>query len=208
MFGAQVLVQIQPAEPFKTTNNMGTRNLTLAKIDGEFKIAQYGQWDGYPSGNGEVVLEFLKTWNRPNFEDKLRHLSFCTDDELKTIGENENWSQTHPWLSRDCGAKILQTVHDSKEDLKLKNTLSFAGDSLFCEWAYLLDLDENKLEVYKGLNEAPLTAEDRFFHVEGLEKSDKYHPIKKVAEWPLSDPPSLEEMCAKCDPPEPETEDE
>lgn len=31
---------------------MGTRNLTCVVLDGEFKVAQYGQWDGYPEGSG------------------------------------------------------------------------------------------------------------------------------------------------------------
>lgn len=40
---------------------MGTRNLTMV-IDrkGEIKVAQYGQWDGYPSGQGATILEFAK----------------------------------------------------------------------------------------------------------------------------------------------------
>jgi hypothetical protein len=38
---------------------MGTRNLTMVISKGEYKIAQYGQWDGYPSGQGSVVLNFL-----------------------------------------------------------------------------------------------------------------------------------------------------
>lgn len=31
---------------------MGTRNLTAVYLDGEYKIAQYGQWDGYPKDKG------------------------------------------------------------------------------------------------------------------------------------------------------------
>jgi len=27
---------------------MGTRNLTCVMKDGQYKVAQYGQWDGYP----------------------------------------------------------------------------------------------------------------------------------------------------------------
>ena len=29
---------------------MGTRHLIAVQLDGEYKIAQYGQWDGYPEG--------------------------------------------------------------------------------------------------------------------------------------------------------------
>ena len=40
---------------------MGTRNLTMViNQEGETKVAQYGQWDGYPSGVGASVLSFLK----------------------------------------------------------------------------------------------------------------------------------------------------
>ena len=46
---------------------MGTRNLTLViNQEGEKKVAQYGQWDGYPSGVGAGVLRFLK--NKEVFE--------------------------------------------------------------------------------------------------------------------------------------------
>lgn len=39
---------------------MGTRNLTAVYLDGQYKVAQYGQWDGYPEGQGITVLTFLR----------------------------------------------------------------------------------------------------------------------------------------------------
>ena len=40
---------------------MGTRNLTLVKDkEGKTKVAQYGQWDGYPEGQGSTILNFIK----------------------------------------------------------------------------------------------------------------------------------------------------
>ena len=39
---------------------MGTRHLICAISDDEYRIAQYGQWDGYPEGQGAAILEFLK----------------------------------------------------------------------------------------------------------------------------------------------------
>ena len=38
---------------------MTTRSLTAVKVDGEYKIAQYGHYDGYPLGQGIYVLKFL-----------------------------------------------------------------------------------------------------------------------------------------------------
>ena len=38
---------------------MGTRHMIGVVSDGKYRVAQYGQWDGYPSGQGVGILEFL-----------------------------------------------------------------------------------------------------------------------------------------------------
>ena len=40
---------------------MGTRNVTIIKFNGEEKVRQYGQWDGYPTSALVSIVEFLKT---------------------------------------------------------------------------------------------------------------------------------------------------
>lgn len=37
---------------------MGTRNLTCVVLDGKYVVSSYGQWDGYPSGQGKQFLIF------------------------------------------------------------------------------------------------------------------------------------------------------
>lgn len=39
---------------------MGTRNVTIIKLNGEEKVRQYGQWDGYPTSALANIVEFLK----------------------------------------------------------------------------------------------------------------------------------------------------
>jgi hypothetical protein len=61
----------------------------------------------------------------------------------------------YPSLSRDTSAKILDIIADAKDNKpifirKVKDALGFAMDFLFCEWMYVIDLDANKQEVYKG----------------------------------------------------------
>ena len=50
---------------------MGTRHLICAHKDGKYPIAQYGQWDGYPEGQGVDVLSFLHSPLVPALEKNL-----------------------------------------------------------------------------------------------------------------------------------------
>ena len=50
---------------------MGTRNLTMVIHEKKPVIAQYGQWDGYPAGQGTTVLEFLKNYDIEKSDVKM-----------------------------------------------------------------------------------------------------------------------------------------
>ena len=43
---------------------MGTRNLTkVIDKEGNIRVAQYGQFDGYPSGQGANIVGFINEYN-------------------------------------------------------------------------------------------------------------------------------------------------
>lgn len=148
---------------------MGTRNLTAVVIDGDFKIAQYGQWDGYPEGQGATVLHFLQTADLGKFREAVRSLHWITPEEeaarvqgWKDAGADESgWVSQgvaqkfmadypkYSHLSRDVGAAILERVYDGDITFVV-DSRGFGNDDLFCEWAYVVDLDNNVLEVYEG----------------------------------------------------------
>ena len=62
---------------------MGTRGLTSVKVNGETKIAQYGQWDHYPSGQGIVALNFLRNFNEEHFRTQLSKCRFIDENKEK-----------------------------------------------------------------------------------------------------------------------------
>ncbi len=205
---------------------MGTRNSTLIKVNGEYKVAQYGQWDGMPSGRGKSILKLLRTAdleklkNRvtglvkgeaneksKEWKDVLKADEFDYTDEARKISYEEKFARKlkNPGFRfhRDCGGDgIIRMLLD--DTLKFKDValgVNFVADSLFCEWAYVIDLDANTLEVFSGFNMTPLTDDDRF-HV--LQENGKleYYPCRLVISLPLDNLPTDDEFVALAEPEE------
>jgi hypothetical protein len=134
---------------------MGTRHLIEVVNNNEIKVAQYGQWDGYPDGQGVDILSFLsKLDNLDTFKKQLDKVRFLTTEEINLINDKLSKREINmpPELSRDTSAKLLPMIMEIEDDkeLLLHNKHDFGYDSLFCEWAYVIDLDKNVLEVYRG----------------------------------------------------------
>lgn len=137
---------------------MGTRGLTAVYVDGNYKIAQYGQWDHYPGGQGVVALAFLREMDEAHFREALSRCKFVSAGEANALFNGPKGR----YFTRDHGAKILDLVDKSQGEVLLYNQINFAGDSLLCEYAYVVDLDKRTFEVYKGSNRSPLDPSERF----------------------------------------------
>ena len=185
---------------------MGTRHLIAICIDGKYPIAQYGQWDGYPEGQGVNVLQSLKGKSLAKLkagaslavaytEDNLRQvyidLGIDPDSQWITMEDSHKVNKAHPQLNRSMGAKIIAFVRNQSQPYPVLNDLDFAQDSLFCEWAYVIDFDTNTFEVFKGFNHTPLTEGERFYKAD-KNVNDEYHAVKLVATFALLKIPSKE----------------
>lgn len=202
---------------------MGTRHMIAVVSGGEYRVAQYGQWDGYPSGQGSSILDFLRKGNVAGLKSNVLKCSFITDEDYKEMWKefgvdvdkqkfvdgdvSAKFLQKYPQLSRNVGSDILKMIADAENGLRLQDNYNFAADSLFCEWAYVIDFDKETFEVYKGFNETPLDKNERFFGVVYDRKNtdkDTYYPVKLKAMFSLMDLPDEEEFLLECDPPEDE----
>ncbi len=217
---------------------MGTRNLTMVISNKETKVAQYGQFDGYPEGQGFTILKFLRRVNLEKFKKRVNELRFSTDEDIKeindylaSIGVKTDWLDTeqaekynkkYGWLSRETAGLILplimgNSIRESnfttgkytKKSYKvrfLQDNSNFAADSLFCEWAYVIDLDNGTFEVYKGFNKKPLGKNQRFRYMQDLNlhlrkgelKPADYYPVRRLATFKLNNLPTFNKFLKKC----------
>lgn len=199
---------------------MGTRNLTMV-IDraGKLKVAQYGQWDGYPSGQGATILKFAKDKEKmAKLEKRLNSVRFYNKNKklLDYFDELDNktreWSdRDNYWFralkTRDLGSSILDSIINvdlsalpeiMNKKIYLYDDNEFGQDSLFCEWAYCINLQTNKLECFMGFNQDKSKEHPRFAtKQEEVNKQcscigTKYYGIVLIKEYSLSKLPSKE----------------
>ncbi len=150
---------------------MSTRGLTGFIADGKW-YAMYNHGDSYPEWLGMRVLEFCKQvqdWDAlkenvlsvelvsneidPTREQVELYEGYHYNPNEAILGHEKQESPDWYWLLRSLqGEGILYEIE--KGNLKhIIDNHRFIGDSLFCEWAYIIDLDEMELKVYKGFNE-------------------------------------------------------
>ena len=68
---------------------------------------------------------------------------------------------------------------------------SFIRDSLFCEWGYILNLDEGVLEVYQGFQKSP---HDNGRYSDTEASSSGYYGSALIVTFPLDNLPSAAEF--------------
>ncbi|KAL2131325.1 hypothetical protein VTI74DRAFT_5264 [Chaetomium olivicolor] len=158
---------------------MGTRHLICVFYNGKFCLAQYGNCDGYPGGQGVTIVKFLRRpENIQRLKDGLKHtyevpdetalaakrkidmlrglervawLAYLQSDDPLITSQITEFLQ--PSLHGDTGAGILEVIaqaQDEEDKVPIQLNLPFANNWLMCKWAYVVDLDEGVLEVFRG----------------------------------------------------------
>lgn len=185
---------------------MGTRGLTVVIKDGRHRVAQYGQWDHYPGGQGVTALNFLRGGGLTKLEANLDKVEWLSDEHYSKatdhITEGREWitfdqsaeiDKIFPYISRNHGAEILSRIANAPSDatIHLRDEIEFVNDSLFNEGTYVIDLDARVFEVYDGFQTEPHTA-GRF--AKDTDDGRGYYPVKLIRSYPLDDLPTVDEF--------------
>lgn len=161
---------------------MGTRNLTkVVDAEGITRVAQYGQWDGYPEYTGTRILEFIKEHKMlEKIENSLVKATFATqeelaeiskpfvnDEDMMTFEQGEQFAIMYPSLTRDTGCDILRVLVYSNGPIPLQDESAFEFDDLYCEGVYELNYKTRQfITKYNGISVA--------LSFEGLDTAENY----------------------------------
>lgn len=108
---------------------MGTRGVIGFYKNGKEKVG-YNHYDSYPTGLGA---------------DLVRYLDGKTISELNMICDGIEITEY------ESG----ETFTENGFNEKFENYVTFLANSLFCEYAYIINLDDNTVEFYIGFNKKP-----------------------------------------------------
>jgi len=202
---------------------MGTRGAFGVIIGEEEKIG-YNQLDSYPEGKGVENLRWLRNANVPIIRKQARDARLVGDNVKPTPEDiaalkaatdlSVSEQSTDDWycLTRgthgDIGAMLeCGYIHDWH---------TFPLDSLYCEWAYIVDIDKEVFEVYSGFQRTlplagrwagrPTPEEDAARYAAHLDYAKKvgrepwekpvaeFKAVELVAWWKFDNLPSDEEF--------------
>jgi hypothetical protein len=160
---------------------MGTRGSIGFRIDGKDYLA-YNHSDSYPSGLGtEFVAEVKKLIKDKKLAEKVRAIRLVKRGDKPTPADVEKLKpytdlgvgnqSTSDWycLLRNAQGSLKATIDSGY----ILDNATFIHDSLFCEYAYILNLDTGNVEFYKGFNKDRKAA-GRYAAIESKDRDGKF----------------------------------
>ena len=173
------------------------------RVDGIDKF-MYNHFDSYPSGLGaDIVDDINELLDTPGLglggiKTLAQKLELVDRDSKPTPEQQKKFIKyfdsgvasrsTNDWycLLREMQGKFAETL---QAGVAIDYT-DFIKESLFCEWAYVVNFDTNMFEVYKGFQERPHT-NGRYSSMTVSEEapSKRFYPCALVAEFPLTEIP-------------------
>jgi hypothetical protein len=162
---------------------MSTRGLYGLRFNEQDKTA-YNHSDSYPEYLGDKFVKWLANKTTEELKKIFNNLELVPDENLTEI--DKRWCEKHGIVPKETWYETLSEYQCNPEALEKNDLLvdgsSFILDSLFCEYAYIANLDTNELEFWIGLQKKP-DPDNRY----GTKSDGKYYPCKLVRTWSFDD---------------------
>lgn len=172
---------------------MSTRGLFGFRKSGVDK-AVYSHSDSYPEWLGENFTKLLvrNADKLPDIYEKIITVDVNSKptEEQKKICKDMGWynrsvscMNDDDWYCLLYGLQDIESFQKAVDEgvpVFIENYISFIRDSLFCEYAYIYDLDSESLEFYIGFQKVP--DENNIY---GQRENEGYFPCRLAHVFPL-----------------------
>lgn len=173
---------------------MGTRGLWGFFKDGVTK-ATYNHYDSYPSALGVTIADFVKAHPVIEMEAIFNNIQMIDSEKAPTSEDIIKYSKFYD--GRVNGGSVedfYALLRESQGDPEaygsgeldiMIDSISFIQDSLFCEWAYIINLDDKCLEVYKGFRHTP--PKNSRYYDKDISTKREYYPCDIIKSIPFDE---------------------
>ena len=175
---------------------MGTRGAVGFRANKQDKVT-YNHFDSYPSGLGSDVISFIRSHSFEDIQKAAQNIQMVdtsiepTPQQIKDCApwtdlsvSNQSTSDWYCLLRSaqgDLGAYVqgLKYMNDSK---------GFLLNSLFCEYAYIINVDTKQLEFYTGFNKKARKTKGRYADKQPEDsRPDSYYGVALLWKIDLND---------------------
>ena len=171
---------------------MGTRGLWGLRKNGMDKVT-YNHYDSYPDCLGDIITAFVHSVSDDELNEMFERIELVEDSSMPTpeqIKHCEDRNAVRLNVSNQSNRDWYCLLHSAQNNPELYigdkplrymiDSHNFILDSLFCEYAYIINLDEQALEFYVGYQEEP-DPTNRY----GITHDDGYYPCKMLKAYPF-----------------------
>ena len=181
---------------------MGTRGAYGFRIKEQDKVT-YNHFDSYPECLGRNMLQYISHTSLPRMRRAANRIVLVEQDskpspeliekykDFADLGVSRRTLTEWYCLLRKAQGNLFPYNQNLRHMI---DSHAFLADSLFCEWAYIIDLDNSQFEVYRGFNQDP-NAPGRFA-ASSIPDSNGYYGVALIREVPLGNvrSSSIEEL--------------
>lgn len=157
---------------------MSTRGLIGFRLKGK-DFVQYNHSDSYPTWLGKKILQEVRELDIDQMRTYVAAVKLVPEDKTPTAAQFKKLEKVFPGMDLDTARDKKHTWYDILRDYQgelarfVTENIPFWPDydgfqhSFGCEWAYIVDLDRETLEIYTGHYRLP------------GEKGREYYPVLK-----------------------------
>lgn len=162
------------------------------RYNGEDKLTLVEEY-AYPDALGREIVQFVRDTGLHIMKDLFQKIIMvgrdvkATDAQVTECEQYSAESGSHDWLALLYKSRGDLTLYRDGKLIYMVDDQELIKLSLYCDWAYVINLDTNELEIWKGSQREPHP--NRYGIEPTMHMANDYYPCSLIITFPLDDIP-------------------